>query len=373
MVTVHYAPLDESLPNDPQNPASPPQEDTATLEVTTDAAACPVPGVKLSGIGLNGACPVTQFAIAEGNEVVPWTTVHLDASGSIGTGGLAVAQYAWSVQEPAGGAVNALVMTGLDKPVVSLPAVGAYKFCLTITDEGGHTSCQPACQDVLVVPVEAVYVQLTWDTPADPDQTDGGAAAGADMDLHLANYLASGPDLDCDGTGDPWFNIPFDCFWFNGQPQWVSPNTAIQDDPTMDIDDTDGMGPEYVRLPHPEGTPDLPRWYAIGVHYWNDHGYGASTATVQVFLFGAQALQLEPIAMNPLDLWHVGKVNWPNQLTGTSTPPLTVCYQSGDTCSGDGAMWQDKGDWCITPCYFNPAFKSSKDTGGPGNTCGGKP
>jgi hypothetical protein len=122
-----------------------------------------------------------------------------------------------------------------------------------------------------------------------------------------------------------------------------------------------------LNLEHPEGTPDLARWYAIGVHYWNDHGYGVSFSTITVYLFGAVALKIDKISMNPLDMWYVGKLNWPNQLTGTSTPPLTVCYQTagskpGDVCAGTAKMWQPKGEWCITPCYVNPTFAAT--TGG---------
>ncbi len=357
---VKYTPSDVS-PADPNNPGQQ-LADTVLIQVTSNAFSNPPPTVAVSGTGVLQTCPIAKIDVTEGDEVVPQTTLHLKGDGSKGTGGQGIKTYKWTVKQPAGSNKGFLPASSFPNPTFVPDAAGEYEFCLDVTDVNGVKSCSQTCTKVLVVPNNAVHIELLWDTPSDPDQTDTGPAAGADMDLHFANYLASGPDLDCDGTGDPWFNNPFDCFWFNNSPEWGSANKAVKDDPTLDLDDTDGAGPENLNLEHPEGDPALPRWYAIGVHYWNDHGYGVSYSTITVYLFGAVALKIDKISMNPLDMWYVGKLNWPNQLTGTSTPPLTVCYQSGDTCSGKGKMWQPKGDWCMTPCYINPTFAAT--TGG---------
>ena len=123
--------------------------------------------------------------------------------------------------------------------------------------------------------------------------------------------------------------------------------------------------------PKPEGTASDPHTYAIGVHYWNDHGFGHSWATVRVYVLGnlaAEYNQPEPnqpagggIEMKALDLWYVGKINWPNQAVGGTGPVMDTCYQSGDACIGKkspsdpagGKMWQVSGSWCITPCYIS--------------------
>ena len=355
-LTVRYAPTIASAAG---------KDDTATLQVTVADAACPPAVGSVAGFTVPGpACPVAVITVAEGDEVVPQSTLHLKGDASTGANGAAIKSYTWTAKQPAGSAKGFVPSSTFPNPTFTPDAAGEYEFCLDVVDANGVKSCQQTCQKVLVVPNNAVHIELLWDTPADPDQTDTGPAAGADLDLHFANYLATGVDLDCDGTGDPWFNDPFDCFWYNPMPQWGSANTAIKDDPTMDLDDTDGAGPENLNLEHPEGDPSLPRWYDIGVHYWNDHGYGVSYATITVYLFGAVALKIDKISMNPLDMWNVGKLNWPNQLTGTSMPPLTVCYQTpgskpGDVCAGTAKMWQPKGEWCITPCYANPKFVKS--------------
>ena len=359
---VKYAPSDISPLTDPANPASDPIPDTATVTVTSNAYQAQT--VTLSGSGVKQTCPIVKIDIAEGDEVIPQTELHLKGDGSKGMGGAAIKTYKWTAKQPAGSNKAFSPSSNFPNPKFTPDASGEYEFCLEVTDANGVKSCGLNCKKVLVIPNNAVHVELLWDTPGDPDQTDVGPAAGADLDLHFANYLAFGPDIDCDGTGDPWFNTPFDCFWNLPDPQWGSSNGAIHDDPTLDLDDTDGAGPENLNLEQPEGTPALKRYYSIGVHYWNDHGYNVSAATITVYLLGAVALKIDKINMNPLDMWYVGRLNWPNQLanSGSNDPPLTVCYQSGDTCSGAGKMWQPKGDWCITPCYVNPTFSST--TGG---------
>ena len=50
------------------------------------------------------------------------------------------------------------------------------------------------------------------------------------------------------------------------------------DDPSIDLDDTDGFGPETITVENPcDGT------YAIAVHYWSSHGHPLvlSQATVK--------------------------------------------------------------------------------------------
>jgi hypothetical protein len=84
-------------------------------------------------------------------------------------------------------------------PSMTVNAAGTYVFCLEVWDNNDQKSCEPACVEILVIPDNAIHIELLWSTPGDPDNTDGGPAAGADMDLHLAHPKATGPDIDCDG------------------------------------------------------------------------------------------------------------------------------------------------------------------------------
>ena len=127
----------------------------------------------------------------------------------------------------------------------------------------------------------AIVVELTWQTPGDPDESDTGPEAGSDLDLHFAhpNALQS-QEL-------PWMNQPWDCFWFNPNPNWGSVDSA-EDDPIMLLDDVDGAGPEVITLPIPENDT----LYHVGVHHWNDNGYGPSVASVRVWIAGQLAAEL---------------------------------------------------------------------------------
>jgi|GEM_PF-2567724 len=178
-----------------------------------------------------------------------------------------------------------------------------------------------ACQD-------ALRIVLVWDTPGDADQTDEGPAAGADLDLHLAHPDAAAFDIDGDGQPDPWFDNPLDCYWYNRAPDWAPAGTGGED-PTVDIDDVDGAGPESISLRTP--VPGLT--YAIGVHYWDDHGFGPSTATVRAYR-GNQLVFETSQLLQASDLWWVGDWDASNKAMVAKTEP-------------DGSPW-------ITPDYQSP-------------------
>lgn len=337
-----------------------------SAEVAVDGSADVSDSADTSDVALP-TCPSAAFAILEGAEVVPQTLLHLKGDAWTCADGTPITKYLWTVKQPAGSNKGFKPTATFANPTFTPDAAGQYEFCLETWDANGAQCCAQTCETVLVVPNNAVHIELLWDTPSDPDQTDTGPAAGADLDLHFGHPMAKQPDVDCDGAPDPWFDKPFDCFWFNNAPEWDSMNPAIGDNPTLDLDDTDGAGPENLNLESPAGTPQDPRAYSIGVHYWDDHKFGVSYASLAVYMFGGVALKIDKVALQPLDMWYVAKLNWPNQLTGASAAPLDVCYQSGDACSGKGKLWQAKGDWCITPCYRNKEFNAAVGNPTPAN------
>ena len=89
------------------------------------------------------------------------------------------------------------------------------------------------------------------------------------MDLHILHPM---------GT---WFSAPRDCYYANPNPDWGIPLEPA-DDPSLMIDDTDGAGPESVRLNLPEENTI----YRVGVDYYSDYGYGESLVSVQIFIWG---------------------------------------------------------------------------------------
>ena len=354
-VGVIYTPSDES-PIDPATKQ--PKPDIGTIKVTSNAYSAK-DSVVCEGIGVTKICSTAKISVKEGEEVVPQTMLHLKGDGSKATGGGQVKKYLWTVKQPAGSKQKLVPSAAFPNPTFVANAAGEYEFCLDVWDQNDVKSCSPACDTVLVLPEEAIHVELLWDTPADKNQTDTGPKAGADLDLHFAHALAAGPDIDCDGQPDPWFSNPFDTFWFNPNPNWGSANPAVNDDPSLDLDDTDGAGPENLNLDDPEGKVAKPVKYAVGAHYWNDHGFKTSFATVNIYIMGVLALQIAKVELNVLDMWYVGRINWPNTMSSGTLDPFLVCFQSGDPCKG-GKRWLSKGDYCITPCYVNASFTATQ-------------
>ncbi len=314
--------------------------------------------VKLRGHGVDKLCPVAAMTVKEGEEVIPQTTLHLSGLKSNSVAGQSISTWKWTLSnQPQGSTAQFLPSSSSPTPTLTANVAGEYVICLAVTDNLGHTSCSPACTTVLVIPSEAIHVELLWKTPADPDETD---TTGADLDLHFAHPFgsASGPDQDCDGKPDPWFQVPFDTFWFNEKPNWGSA-AKKDDDPGLDLDDTDGAGPENLNLDAPEGTSAKPVHYDVGVHYWRDHGWGDSHAEVRVYIQSQLVWQEGPVKMRAWDMWHVGRVNWPNSMAGGTLDPFVACRETGSLCAGGKAgatktkakKWVPKGQRCMTSCY----------------------
>jgi len=135
------------------------------------------------------------------------------------------------------------------------------------------------------------------------------------------------------GESDVWFDQPFDCFWYNAHPNWGSFDRKIDDDPGLDRADTDGAGPEILNLNQPENTT-----YRLGVHYFSDHEYGPSYATVRVYIKSKLVLEVSEVKLVHHDMWDVATIHWP---------------------SGEVALVEKPGGgYKITPNYQNPFFFS---------------
>ena len=229
----------------------------------------------------------------------PQEIVELRATGSEDPDGEVVA-HRWTVVERPEGSVSELD-PGAEAAETSLllDQAGLYRLSLEVTDDGGETS---ACEVwVEAAAVRDIRITVVWDTPADPDQSDTGFGAGSDVDVHLLHPL-----------GD-WFCSPRDCYYANPNPDWGVPFDP-SDDPVLDIDDTDGAGPEVMLLHHPEDN----RVYRVGVHYFNDHGYGPSFVTVDIYVRGIRRFQLANKRMAGTDaFWDLATIAWPS---GVITP-----------------------------------------------------
>lgn len=240
--------------------------------------------------------------------VLPLAIVVCDASGSIGDH--EIVEYIWSVAEAPAGSTSTFTPEDSEEASFFVDLAGRFVLILEVVDSRGAVS-EPARVTLISRPDEDIHVELVWSTPADPDPTDTGFGAGSDMDLHL---------LHPNGC---WEDASWDCHFRAREPNWGDRSRSV-DDPSLDIDDTDGAGPENINLDNPEGSTR----YTVGVNYDNDHGYGVSYATVRVYIFGELVFQAESDALYQDEWWVVATVEW----ASTLIEPVDEVYPAVPPC-----------------------------------------
>ena len=198
-----------------------------------------------------------------------------------------IVSYEWEITKRPSGSNYPLQVDPTDPRFATLQVdiAGDYEVALTVTDERGMDDTDRF--PFSAVPWQTIHVELTWDSPE------------TDLDLHLVSV----------NDGGAFSAAPYDCYFQNTNPDWgVTGVTA--DDPSIDIDDVDGFGPENVNLNQPiEGYT-----YRVLAHYYDDRGLGATNATVRIYVSG----QLKFEGIRPLDRtgagWEVATIKWPEGL-----------------------------------------------------------
>lgn len=258
----------------------------------------------------------------------PLATVQLSGEESSGTPGVELA-YTWSLVQPQG-SYQRLQSEGQAAHTTFVPRmVGTYEVVLTVEGSDGLPSCGPATTVIEVKPGPGIHIEMVWDTPEDPDQSDppdevrrAGPPPGADLDLHFAHPNA-----------DSWFDYILDCFWMNKEPDWAdktahaatySVHSQVTDDPALTLEDDNGAGPEIITLERPEEDAV----YYVGVHYWDDNGYGLSDAQVRVYLDGELSYTSQWVNLEYLDMWEVATLDWSNRevvsMTNSDGGPIVI-------------------------------------------------
>lgn len=167
----------------------------------------------------------------------------------------AVVDYSWTLySSPAGSA--ATMPTGLANRRNFVPDVaGEYIGELIVTDNDGIVS-EPCYATLEATAGDGLWVEMFW------------TYSGDDMDLHL---------LDDGGV----LTTSSDCYYANctwGGLNWGAAGTS--DNPTLDLDDIMGTGPENINIDSPaHGT------YTVYVHDYPGSVYmGRNDVTVNVYL-----------------------------------------------------------------------------------------
>jgi len=222
-------------------------------------------------------CPIAVIEVAQGTEVEPLTRLHLIGSQSRSPAG-PIVKWEWRVEPPEGAAGVFMPTASTPDPVFEVNVIGRYRFTLEVTDHLGTRSCMPTTLEVNVTSRAALVVELTWSTPGDPDETDDGPTAGADLDLSVR---------DPDGV-----------------------------ELALTRGDDDGAGPELVTVAEPR-----PGCHRVSARYVDDHGFGTSHATVRIFYSGVLAF-VDDAVLAVDDTWSVADVCWPE--VGAPGPPTRV-------------------------------------------------
>lgn len=256
--------------------------------------------VDLLGEGSDNQCPnavVSGSVKGQGQSgtqisTPPLETIELDGSGSSDPDG-SVQRYEWSIiDRPQDSTAQLTPSASVEQPELFLDLAGDYTVELVVYDDQGTRSCgSRALVEIDAEPDEEISVQLVWRTPADSDETDTN---GTDLDLHYLNSQAS-----------EWNKAPWDIFWHNKSADWGQQNYS-GDDPSLDIDDTDGAGPENVN--HDE--PSSKRSYTVGVYYYDDNGFGPSYATVRIYIDGVLQREFkDKYLAETFDFWKTAVID----------------------------------------------------------------
>jgi hypothetical protein len=258
------------------------------------------------------------------------STVSLAGSGSDPDGGTVT--YAWSVTTRPTGSTSTPRSPASASTNFYLDASGGYVLRLCVTDDEGEMAC--CTTDITSVAPGDIHAELSWDT------------AYGDVDLHLLNRNQSDPN--------GWWTVD-DCHWANRTPDWGP--TGANGNPTLDIDDTDGYGPENATI----NMSPVAGTYTVGIHYYCSRsigsgaaaGDGPTTATVRVYCGGALIATYSDLDLEETDDWlTVAEVDYPScvgrsrsrSTNGTSLLPASFtaprhceipCTSSSDCPSGE--------------------------------------
>ncbi|MDI7268734.1 MAG: OmpA family protein [Myxococcota bacterium] len=215
------------------------------------------------------------------------------------------ARCRWSVISRPGGS-SARDPSPVDSPTPAFrpDIAGVYTLGVNVT---GPEGAEDHYLRLDVLANEGLRVEMFWNPPEKPEDP-------TDVDLHLLHPSAGS-----------WFSQG-DCFYANCSAAggrvlpWDAPGTA--DDPRLDLDDTDGFGPENINISRPVDG----RMYVIGVHYFSDDGYGPADVHVKVYCGETSAAPVAwfgPVRLERTDeFWRVASVTWVGGVCAVT--PLTL-------------------------------------------------
>jgi hypothetical protein len=239
-------------------------------------------------IGETGAppeaiCSVNPEEVAPLYESATWYGDQSTSSSS------PISEYEWSLIEKPQGSEAYIPNGGANRPNFVPDLAGTYVAQLVVHNEDGLAS-EPCLATLEAVPGQTLWIELSWEHSND------------DMDLHLLR-----PGAGLNGSGDCYYA---NCV--NGGLDWGVPGDPI-DDPSLDLDDIPGTGPENINIYEPESGV-----FDVYVHDYPGSVYtSANDVHVRIFLSGVLAWEGTKTISGEDSFVRFAQVDWPS---GTVTP-----------------------------------------------------
>lgn len=256
----------------PEVPLTLVEGETVSFDVTFNATSGPATGtitatgnadedmiLDLSGTGSSGPiaiCSVDPETVSSHSETAKWI-----GDESYDPGGAEIVDYSWTLYSQPAGSSATMPSGGANRSPFVWDLAGEYVGELVVTNEYGETS-DPCYATLTATPSDDFWIEMYW------------THSGDDMDLHL---LAPG------GTRE----TSTDCYYANcvsGGLDWGARGVS-EDNPSLDLDDIPGTGPENIRVEEPEdGT------FTVIVHDYPGSTYTAANHVyVNIYIGGSLA------------------------------------------------------------------------------------
>jgi hypothetical protein len=223
----------------------------------------------------------------------------LDGRESFDPEGGEIASWRWVIESKPAGSNAAIFHSTEDRTLrknatgdVEIDVVGTFELRLYVRDDRGLESLDRPESHVTIRPKD-LEVLLRWDV-------------ATDVDLHFVRPGGMPGDY---GTGAAGTSTGSDASTFNRRPNWGDLSIST-DDPSLDIDDVSGRGPEVISMdrPAPDGT------YEVFAHYCDSRDIGVTAnATIEIYVRGEKVATIPEtngLALAPGELWRGARVTW---------------------------------------------------------------
>lgn len=280
--------------------------DTPHAQVPMNCTGAAVPTAVARVYSING-----QLVSGDPPQISPLDDVELTGEdSSASSAGRTIVGYEWTmVSKPSESTVllttpdaekTSFMFNSSGHNVRGIDVAGVFVVRLTVTDSEGLDSTNDARVTLSSVPGEDFHIQLAW------------AHDKADMDLHLIR-----------NNGMPFSQD--DCYYQNCKGanglDWGSGNF----NPHLDVDDTDGYGPENINIAGPANGN-----YKVAVHYYSPHSTTVvAPVNVKIFVRGGLRAEYSRQFTACNQFWEVANVEWPSSLV---TPIDTVRMDTHGSC-----------------------------------------